>query len=161
MDGPAPVLFVDDQLDAARPLQDVLDASWCKLVVARSAYDAALSLLREDFAAILVDVRMPDMLGFEVAALIKGLSRTQHVPMLFMTAGDLDERNLRRGYEIGAVDYVNKPIDPMILRPKLAAFCEQLQKSQELRRATPKRQSMAELCASIASPRPLIGSLLL
>jgi len=161
MDGPAPVLFVDDEMDAADLLPDADDANWCRLVVARSTYEAVLALLKEDFAAIVVDVRMPDMLGFELAALIKGLRRTRHVPMLFMTAGGLDERNLLRGYEIGAVDYVDKPINPKILHVKLAAFCELFQKSHALERATSGSQSIAEPAVDISSRRALLGSRLL
>jgi DNA-binding response OmpR family regulator len=157
---PAPVLWVDDRPDAAGPLSDGVDARWCRLVVARSSYEAVLALLREDFAAIVIDVRIPDLLGFELAALIKGLQRTRDVPMLFMTSGDLDERDVLRGYEIGAVDYIHKPLNPKILRVKLAAFCELFQKSRALERATSGSRPSAEPTGADPPRRPLTGSLL-
>jgi CheY-like chemotaxis protein len=105
------VLIVDDQPRNLDVLEVMLAPSDCVLVRASSADEALLHLLREDFAAIVLDIRMPDMNGIELASLIKQRKRSQHVPILFLTAHLVDDDDVLRGYGVGAVDYLSKPID--------------------------------------------------
>src|SRR5262249_28537215 len=116
-------------LDALEAMLGSLD---CMMVRAESANAALLCLLQHDFAVIVLDIRMPDMNGIELAKLIKQRRRLQHVPLLFLTAHMVDETDVLRGYGVGAVDYLSKPINPEILRSKVGVFLELFRKSQEL-----------------------------
>jgi PAS domain S-box-containing protein len=118
------VLLVDDQVRNLEALQAVLHPSGCRLITAQSADEALLALLQHDFAAIVLDIRMPGMDGLELAQLIKGRRRTRHVPILFLTAHLLDDKDVLLGYQAGAVDYLTKPLDPEILRAKINIFAD-------------------------------------
>ena len=126
------VLLVDDQVRNLEALQAVLHPSGCRLICAQSADEALLALLAHDFAAIVLDIRMPGMDGFELARLIKGRRRTKHVPILFLTAHLIDDKDVLAGYQAGAVDYLTKPLDPEILRAKIAIFSDLHRASQAL-----------------------------
>src|SRR5580704_17798804 len=126
------VLIVDDQPLNLDALEIMLEPSDCVPVRASSADEALLRLLRDDFAAIVLDIRMPDMSGIELAGLIKQRKRSRHVPILFLTAHLLEDDDVLRGYGVGAVDYVSKPIKPEILRSKIGVFIELFRKTQEL-----------------------------
>src|SRR5262249_17687978 len=91
---------------------------------AQSAAEALLALLRHEFAAMVLDIRMPGVSGIELAKLIKKRRRTQDVPIVFLTAHMVDDEDVLRGYGVGAVDYLSKPINPDILRSKIAVFVE-------------------------------------
>ena len=129
---PAKVLIVDDQPRNLDALEAMLAPSDCVLVRASSADDALLQVLRDDFAAIVLDIRMPDMNGIELARLIKQRKRSQHVPILFLTAHLINDDDLLQGYGVGAVDYLSKPISPQILRSKIGVFVELFRKTREL-----------------------------
>src|SRR5690606_23051955 len=103
-------------------LEAVLAESGCQLVRAQSADEALLLLLEHDFAALVLDIKMPEMNGLELAQLIKGRKRSRDIPILFLTAYLLDQHDVLRGYAVGAVDYLTKPIRPEILRSKIAVF---------------------------------------
>src|SRR6187397_1512099 len=107
-----PILLVDDQPRNLEVLEALLAPLGCQLVRAQSADEALLAVLNQEFAAIVTDIRMPGMSGIELASLIKQRQRTQHVPILFLTAHLLDERDVLRGYGTGAVDYLTKPVHP-------------------------------------------------
>jgi signal transduction histidine kinase len=126
------VLLVDDQVRNLEALQAVLTPSGCLLVCAQSADEALLAMLEHEFAAIVLDIRMPGMSGLELAGLIKGRRRTRHVPILFVTAHMLDDIDIVRGYEAGAVDYLTKPLDPEILRAKIGIFADLYRASRAL-----------------------------
>ena len=126
------VLLVDDQVRNLEALQAVLHPLGCRLITAQSADEALLALLQHDFAAIVLDIRMPEMDGLELAQLIKGRRRTRHVPILFLTAHLLDEKNVLQGYQVGAVDYLTKPLNPEVLRAKIAIFADLHRASQAL-----------------------------
>ncbi len=126
------VLLVDDQVRNLEALQAVLTPSGCLLVCAQSADEALLAMLEHEFAAIVLDIQMPDMSGLELAGLIKGRRRTRHVPILFVTAHMLDETDILRGYQAGAVDYLTKPLDPEILRAKIEIFADLYRVSRAL-----------------------------
>ena len=97
-----------------------------------SGEEALRHLLHDEFAAILLDVQMPGLDGFETAELIKERERTRHVPIIFLTAISKDAEHVFRGYEAGAVDYLMKPFDPQILRAKVAVFIDLWQKTVEI-----------------------------
>ena len=105
------ILVVDDLPDKLLALQTVLESLGENVVTARSGREALRRLLQQDFAVILLDVNMPDMDGLETAALIRRRKRTEHTPILFVTAFD-DERRLTQGYSLGAVDYILSPVSP-------------------------------------------------
>jgi len=98
------VLIVDDQPRNLDALEAMLGPTECVLVRAHSADEALLALLRHDFAAIVLDIRMPGMTGLELAGLIKGRKRSEHIPILFLTAHSADDSEILRGYHVGAVD---------------------------------------------------------
>jgi PAS domain S-box-containing protein len=126
------VLIVDDQPRNLDTLEAMLEATGCVFVRAQSADEALLSLLRHDFAAIVLDIKMPGMNGIELATLIKQRKRSRHVPILFLTAHMVDDRDVLRGYGVGGVDYLSKPINADILRSKVGVFIELHRKTRAL-----------------------------
>jgi signal transduction histidine kinase len=118
------VLLVDDHEANLVALAASLDPLGLDLVKARSGREALRCLLERDFALVLLDVRMPDMDGFETAALIRERDRTRDVPILFLTAMGQNDEHVARGYGLGAVDYVVKPVAPQVLRAKVSVFAE-------------------------------------
>jgi PAS domain S-box-containing protein len=137
------ILLVDDNADNLVSLEAALDTLNEDLVSARSGTEALRYLLENDFAAILLDVKMPDMDGFETAELIRSRKRSQHTPILFLTAYR-NEEHLFRGYDLGAVDFLFKPIVPEILRSKVAVFVE-LSRSAQVQRKQAEILAKAEL----------------
>jgi len=133
-DGRPPILIVDDQPRNLDALEAMLMPLECTLVRAGSADEALLALLRHEFAAIVLDIRMPGMDGIELAKLIKLRRRSQHVPILFLTAHLVDERDALQGYGAGAVDYLSKPVNPEILRSKVGVFIDLFTKTRALAR---------------------------
>jgi PAS domain S-box-containing protein len=121
---PLPILLVDDQPENLRTLEAVLEPLGHPLVTANSGHGALRMLLEQDFAMILLDVRMPGLDGLETAELIKQRARTRDVPIVFLTAARDEVENIARGYGLGAVDYVLKPFDPELLRSKVMVFTE-------------------------------------
>ncbi len=115
------ILLVDDNEDNLVSLEAALEVLGEDLILARSGRQALRELLEHDFAAILLDVKMPEMDGFEAAELIRARKRSQHTPILFLT-GYRNEEHLFRGYDLGAVDFLFKPIVPEVLRSKVAVF---------------------------------------
>ncbi len=130
----AQILLVDDQPSNLEVLEAMLDRPDWRLVRARSADEALLALLHQEFAAIVLDIRMPGTSGLELAGVIKQRKRTQHVPILFLTAHLVEERDVLRGYSTGAVDYLTKPIRPEILRSKISVFVELYRKRRAVTR---------------------------
>jgi PAS domain S-box-containing protein len=128
------VLLVDDRSENLLALEAVLGPLEVDLVTAGSGEEALGHLLRREFAAILLDVQMPGLDGFETAELIRARERTRHLPIIFLTAISKDAAQIVRGYSAGAVDYILKPFDPEVLRSKVSAFVRLWEKEQELRR---------------------------
>jgi CheY-like chemotaxis protein len=118
------VLLVDDIPENLVALEAVLEDLPCQLVSASSGADALAKLLKQEFALVLLDVQMPEMDGFEVAEIMRSNKRTMNVPIIFVTANSRDDRNMRRGYQSGAVDYLFKPIDPTMLCSKVNFFLQ-------------------------------------
>jgi len=131
---PVNILLVDDHPENLLALEAMLEPLGQNLVKARSGGDALKSLLRQDFAVILLDVQMPGLDGFETAELIRGRERSMHTPIIFLTALDTNEANIARGYAVGAVDYLLKPIVPEILISKVTVFVDLSQKTAKIER---------------------------
>ncbi len=132
----ASLLLVDDNNENLVALEAILEPLGQELVLARSGEEALRELLRHDFAAILLDVQMPGIDGFETATLIKERERSRHIPILFLTALSKDADHVFRGYEAGAVDYILKPFNPAELAPRVRGLMERLERGErdELRR---------------------------
>src|SRR6478609_7850760 len=118
----ANVLLVDDKAENLLALDAVLSDLNQNLVQATSAREALRHLLLEDFALILLDVQMPGLSGFELAELIRERERTQHTPIIFISAESINEQFIFKGYSLGAVDYLTKPVEPEILKSKVNFF---------------------------------------
>jgi len=127
------ILLVDDTPENLVSLEATLEGLGQSLVLARSGMEALRYLLEDDFAAILLDVKMPDLDGFQTAELIRARKRSRHTPILFLTGYKNDE-HLFRGYDLGAVDFLFKPIVPEILRSKVGVFVELSRNTALLRR---------------------------
>src|SRR3990170_4120958 len=126
------VLIVDDQPRNLDVLEAMLGETDCTLIRATSADEALLCMVRHQFAALVLDIKMPGMSGIELATLIKQRKRSQHVPILFLTAHSVNEDDVLRGYGVGAVDYLSKPINTEILRSKIGVFVELFRKTRAL-----------------------------
>ncbi|HMF47456.1 MAG TPA: histidine kinase dimerization/phosphoacceptor domain -containing protein, partial [Candidatus Saccharimonadales bacterium] len=131
---PINILLVDDDRRNLDILDSILARPDYHLVGASTANEALLALVDHDFAVIVLDIRMPVVDGFELAELIKNRKRTQHIPIIFLTAYYQDDKDLAHGYGAGAVDYLSKPVNPLVLRSKVAIFVELYRKTQELAR---------------------------
>ncbi|HTN22990.1 MAG TPA: SpoIIE family protein phosphatase [Solirubrobacteraceae bacterium] len=118
------VLLVDDHEENLVALEAVLEPLGCRLVKARSGESALKALLQDEFAVILLDVQMPGLDGFETAELIRGRERTRAVPIIFVTAISKEPHHVFRGYGAGAVDYLFKPYEAVVLRSKVQVFVE-------------------------------------
>src|SRR5262245_62065853 len=116
------ILLVDDEPRNLDALESILESSGCVLVRAQTADEALLAVLQNDFAAIVLDIKMPGTDGLELAKLIKQRKRSRYVPILFLTAHTLDETEVLQAYGVGGVDFLSKPINPDILRSKIAVF---------------------------------------
>ena len=127
------ILLVDDSPENLVSLEAALESLGQQLVLAQSGMEALRHLLEDDFAAILLDVKMPDMDGFQTAEMIRSRKRSRDVPILFLT-GYKNEEHLFRGYDLGAVDFLFKPIVPEILRSKVGVFVELSRNTALLRR---------------------------
>jgi PAS domain S-box-containing protein len=139
----ARVLLVDDDernlLAVATVLEDLGE-----VVLARSGEEALRHLLKGEFAVILLDVYMPGMDGYETAQIIRSREHTKGIPIVFLSAVNKEAEHLLRGYSMGAVDYVFKPVDPIILRSKVAVFVELFEKSKEVERKARHEQALLD-----------------
>ena len=140
---PVPVLLVDDDEENLYLLEQLLEGSRFTLVRATSGEEALRAVLAWDFAAILLDVRMPGMDGFETAEIIRTRPKARHVPIIFVTGLDATPEHLARGYSAGAIDYLFRPFAPEILRSKLRFFVELYLQRKEL--ANANRQLRSEI----------------
>lgn len=130
----ASILIVDDRKENLLALESALDGLAHDVVKASTGREALREALERDFAVILLDVRLPEMSGFETASLLRSRERTRHTPIIFLTAIDKDDKQVSQGYELGAVDYIFKPADPDILRAKVSVFLELYRKKKQIER---------------------------
>lgn len=126
------ILMVDDSPTNLLALETILQAPDRNLVSAASGEDALRYLLDNEVAVILMDVYMPGIDGLDTAELIRGRDKSRNIPIIFLTADSTGGRHLSRGYSLGAVDYIVKPIEPDILRSKVAVFVELFKKTSEI-----------------------------
>ncbi len=126
------ILIVDDESKNLTVLETVLADPGYRLIRATSGNEALLALMADEFAVLVLDVRMPGMTGFELAMLIKERKKTSRVPIIFLTAYYTEDEHLVEGYGSGAVDYLHKPINPNVLRSKVAVFVELFRKTRAL-----------------------------
>jgi PAS domain S-box-containing protein len=118
------ILIVDDEPKNLTVLEAILDDPGYRLIRAESANQALLALLADEFALLILDIRMPDVTGFELAQIIKARKKNANVPIIFLTAYYNEDQHIIEGYSAGAVDYLNKPVNPAILRSKVAIFAD-------------------------------------
>jgi two-component system, sensor histidine kinase and response regulator len=127
------ILMVDDRPDKLMALEAILSDLAVNLVQTRSGKEALRCLLENDFAVILLDVNMPGMDGFETAALIRQRKRSEHTPIIFMSASSDTDNHLTRGYSLGAVDYIVTPALPDVLKSKVSVFVELYKQTERIR----------------------------
>src|SRR5918992_1587064 len=127
------ILMVDDSPTNLLALETILQAPDRNLVSAASGEDALRYLLNNEVAVILMDVYMPGIDGLDTAELIRGRDKSRNIPIIFLTADSTGGRHLSRGYSLGAVDYIVKPVEPDILRSKVAVFVELFKKTEEVK----------------------------
>lgn len=143
LEQPISILLVDDDPKNLLVLETILNSPDYRLVQAASADEALMALMLDDFAAIVLDVQMPDMSGIELARLIKQRKKTQHVPILFLTAYYQEDEQIVLGYGAGAVDFITKPVNPAVLRSKIDVFIDLFRKTHAL--AEVNRAMQAEI----------------
>lgn len=139
-EAPVTILIVDDLPENIVALESILDEPGLHLVSARSGNEALQVMLELDAALILLDVQMPGMDGYETAELLRLSPRTRDTPIIFVTANSNEQRHIFRGYEAGAVDYITKPVEPLILRSKVQIFSQLWRQRHEL---SARRQELA------------------
>lgn len=137
-------LLVDDLEENLVALEALLQREGLTCVKARSGEEALELLLVHDFALALLDVQMPGMNGFELAEFMRGSERSRHVPIIFLTAGTADQQRRFRGYEAGAVDFIQKPIEADILRSKAAVFFDLHDQRRQLTVQRDELEALAE-----------------
>jgi signal transduction histidine kinase len=145
----AKILVVDDEPKSLFAMQELLGSLDEDLMTAPSGEDALKLALKHDFAVILLDVRMPGIDGFETAKLIRTRERSRLTPIIFLTAASDDMSSMFRGYEVGAVDYLSKPVIPEILKSKVAVFVDLFRKSERLRESEDKLRRLAAHLISV------------
>ncbi|MBN9073112.1 MAG: response regulator [Rhizobiales bacterium] len=141
---PVRFLLVDDLEENLLSLEALLRRENLVLLKARSGDEALELLLQHDVALALVDVQMPGLNGFELAELMRGNERTRHIPIIFVTAGTADGQRRFRGYEAGAVDFIQKPIEPDILRSKADVFFQLYRQRQQIAAQRDELEAQAE-----------------
>jgi PAS domain S-box-containing protein len=129
-----PILVVEDHDENLLALEGILARPGHRIVTARSGNEALRHVLKHDFAVILLDVFMPAMDGFETAALIRTREASRHTPIIFLTAAGADPATVERGYAVGGVDYLVKPLNPEMVRAKVGVFVDLYRKARQMRR---------------------------
>ena len=131
MENPS-ILLVDDRPANLLALESILDDFKINIVMATSGNETLKICDKQEFALILLDVQMPEMDGFETAEMLRSVEKTRHFPIIFVTAINKDQEHVFKGYELGAVDYILKPINTYVLKSKVKVFVELYQQKQQL-----------------------------
>ena len=137
------VLLVDDDERNLLAVESILEDVG-EIVTARSGEEALRHLLKGEFAVILLDVYMPGMDGYETAQIIRNRDQTKGIPIVFLSAVNKEAEHLLRGYAMGAVDYVFKPVDPVVLQSKVAVFVDLFAKTKEIERKARQEQALLD-----------------
>lgn len=130
------ILIVDDTPANLLAMEALLEGVGACLLTASSGHEALSMALEHEFAMVLLDVQMPDMDGFETATLMRGMKQTRHLPIIFVTAISKEDEHIFRGYDAGAIDYLFKPINPVILRSKVEVFLKIYRQQRLLEKKT-------------------------
>lgn len=138
------ILIVDDEPANLLVLESVLADPGYRIVRALSADQALLALMTQEFAVMVLDIQLPDMNGIELAQMIKERKRNAHLPIIFLTAYYDQDQHRLQGYGSGAVDYLHKPVNPAVLRSKVAVFAELDRKTRQLQRTNLALQAEVE-----------------
>jgi signal transduction histidine kinase len=152
------ILLVDDEVRNLDALEAILDEPGYRLLRAQDGDTALRLLLDHEVAAVVLDVKMPAVNGFELAAMIKGTKRFREIPIVFLTAYLVEDQDVITGYGAGAVDYLTKPVNPQILRHKIGVFADLFRKTRALAELNEKleervRERTTELAHSEAALR--------
>jgi two-component system sensor histidine kinase/response regulator len=148
-DEPVKLLLVDDKPENLETLRAALADPRYELISADSGRSALEQLLKHQFAVVILDVKMPGMSGFETATMIRGRERSQHTPIIFLTAHSGDEATTIEGYKMGAVDYLTKPARADVLRAKVAVFADLFRVQRQLQQQLDETQRLnTELAAA-------------
>src|SRR4051794_1710672 len=137
------VLLVDDDERNLLAVKSILE-DLGEVVAAQSGEEALRHLLKGEFAVILLDVYMPGMDGYETAQIIRSREQTSRIPIVFLSAVNKEMEHLLRGYAMGAVDYVFKPVDPIVLRSKVTVFVDLFAKTKEIERKARQEQALLD-----------------
>src|SRR3954466_9029307 len=141
---PVDILLVDDETRNLDALEAILAEPGYRLLRAEDADHALRLLLENEVAAIVLDIKMPGVSGFELARMIKNTKRFRETPLVFLTAYMMDDQDVIAGYGAGAVDYLTKPVNPVILRHKIAVFAELFRKTRALAELNEKLEERVE-----------------
>jgi signal transduction histidine kinase/DNA-binding response OmpR family regulator len=156
-DGKVNILIVDDKPEKLLALEAVLEELGQIIVRAYSGREALRCLLNDDFAVILLDVNMPGMDGFETASLIRQRKSTEHIPIIFITAFG-DDTHSSRGYSLGAVDYIQTPVMPEVLKTKVSVFVDLARKNDQVRRQADSLSRRAVQLQKLAAASVAVSS---
>jgi signal transduction histidine kinase len=155
---PVALLLVDDDPRNLDVLGSILDAPDYRLVRAQTPEEALLALISGDFAVIVLDIRMPGMNGLELAQIIKERKKTQHIPIIFLTAYYQENDHVMHGYDAGAVDYLTKPCNPVVLRSKVSVFVNLFRKTRALQAEINERKRLeTEIARAIEREQLRLG----
>lgn len=148
-DGGSVLLVVDDYPENLISMRALLARQDWQVITASSGTEALSALLEHEVDLVLLDVQMPGMDGFEVARLMRGSQRTRLTPIIFLTANEQSQAAVLKGYASGAVDYLFKPFDPQILKPKVQALLEQQRNRRSLQRLSHDLEAERAFNASV------------
>jgi diguanylate cyclase (GGDEF)-like protein len=151
------ILLVDDKKENLLALESILETPGLNIFTALSGNIALGLMLEHDFAVVILDVCMPEMDGFEVAELMRKSEKTKFIPIIFVTAFSKDENYIFKGYETGAVDYLHKPLDPVILKSKVNIFLELDRNKKELEQSKKKIEKQNERLKELSITDGLTG----
>ena len=157
---PVNILLVDDDPRNLAALEATLESPDYRLVRAETADDALRALITDDFALLMLDVRMPEMNGLELAQVIKQRKKTRHLPIIFLTAYYQEDEQALQGYDAGAVDYMAKPFNPGVLRSKVAVFVELYRMNRALQdEIAVRKETERRLALRTSEVQQLVGQL--
>jgi signal transduction histidine kinase/response regulator RpfG family c-di-GMP phosphodiesterase len=156
-DGKVNILLVDDKPEKLLALEAVLEELGQNIIRAYSGREALRAMLKEEVAVILLDVNMPGMDGFETASLIRQRKSSEHIPIIFVTAYG-DEDHASRGYSLGAVDYIQTPVLPEVLKTKVSVFVDLYRKTEQVRRQAESLRRRAEQLQKLAAASVAINA---
>ncbi len=155
LQGEPNILIVDDRPENLMAAEKIIKPLHANIYKVESGEEALSLLMEIDFAVLLLDVQMPGMDGFEVATLIRGIKNTRTIPIIFMTALSRDEKFIFEGYEAGAVDYLFKPLEPVILQQKVQVFLELDRQKRELEKLVIEKSNLIKELDELSRIDPL------